>query len=143
MERDGLQRRSALGRISSAMVRPSAWLIGVAMLLGSAPASAGQWVYGTVDVVEDYGGYDGGAWGVLITLTNPVWGAGDGGPAGATQCYGRFSIVAGQQGLNEHMVDRMFSILLTAAATHEPVALFVDTSVGPNCKVIIASYGRT
>lgn len=140
MNLQGFPRSRAFARVASSALRPSAWMIGLAMLFFSTPASAGQWVYGTVDIVEDYAGYAGGTLGVLVTLQDKVWGGGDS-SNGATACTERFSIVAGQQGVDEHSKDRMFSILLTAAATRERVSLFVDTA-GPYCKVIIASYGR-
>lgn len=117
-------------------------LFGFALLcaafLGS-PARANQWVTGYVSVLEDYGSYDNGAFGVLVTLTDKVWANPSGGsPNGATTCANSFAIVVGKAGVDENIKNRMFSILLSAGTARKKVKLWLDTSES-YCKVAIAS----
>lgn len=106
------------------------------------PANAQQWVNGYVQMVEDYGGFQSGAQGILVTLTDMAWGAAPSGEtSGATNCWQRFHINAGIQGVNENMKDRMFSMLITATTTKRRVGLFVYPATGPYCEVQIVSYG--
>lgn len=116
----------------------------VTMLTASAvpvPAYANQWVKGNVTIVEDYTAFN-SAQSLLVTLVDQAWGNGtqSNGPA---VCTGRFRAVVGQQGVTQSLYDRMYATLLTVRATGGAVALWVDTSTGPECQIQIVSYGRT
>jgi hypothetical protein len=117
-------------------------LCGLALLCAAfigGPARANQWVDGYVSIVEEYAGYDGGAFGVLVGISSPTWAAPPAGsPSGAGTCASRFAIVAGKAGVDEASKNRMFSILLSAGAARKKVRLWVDTSES-YCKVAIAS----
>lgn len=93
-----------------------------------------------VDTVEDYSAFS--SQGLLITLTNTQWGGGSQ-TDGATACWGRFSVLVGQQNVTSDLYTRMYATLLTAKATGSQVALWVDTTTGPECRVQIVSWGRT
>ena len=107
----------------------------VTIVLGATEASWGnQWVVGNVGTVSDYTGHANG--GLLVVLTNQSW------PYSSASCIDqRFSIKIGEQGVSEETKNRMWSALLTAAATGRSVGLFVDTASTPFCQVQIVSAG--
>jgi len=110
----------------------------VVILLMPSYVSANQWVYGSVQTIEEYGAYGGGYYQVLIQLVNREW---VGGGAGPTNCGGRFSVQVGQQGVTEEIKNRIFSMMLTAYTASKKVGLFVDENSGPNCLVQIGRIG--
>lgn len=110
------------------------------MMMVSAPALANQWVKGTVDIVEDYTAFS-SSQGLLVTLLNQQWGNGTQ-SNGATVCTGRFSVVIGQQSVTADLYTRMYAMLLTGKAQGATMAMWVDTSTAPECRVQIVSFGR-
>jgi len=101
-------------------------------------AQADQWVFGNVQTLEDYANYGGGYYEVLIKLKDQYWG---GAGNGATNCTKRFRLKIGPNGITENEKDRIFSLMLSAYMGNKPVVLFVDTSSGPNCIVLIGRIG--
>jgi hypothetical protein len=85
----------------------------IAGLLAVAPAQANQWVSGKVWVLSDSGSYGGGAYGILVTLSDRVWAHGDT-SNGPTNCTERFRIVNELQGVDENIKNRLWSLLLSA-----------------------------
>jgi hypothetical protein len=107
----------------------------------SMPAFANQWITGTVNLLEDYGGANSGTIGILAGLGNKNWLTGDT-SNGPTNCQSLFRIVVGFQNIDENSKNRMFSMLLTAYTTHSPISLFVDTSTSSNfCYVQMVAEG--
>jgi len=101
-------------------------------------AQANQWVFGQVQMLEDYGSYSNGFYEVLIKLKDQRWsGTGDGG----ANCTERFRVKIGEQGITENEKDRIFSLMLSAYMGGKNVGLFVDTTSGPNCLVQIGRIG--
>jgi hypothetical protein len=108
----------------------------------SIPAFANQWVTGTVSQIEEYGGFNNGSFGIRVFIGNAAWvviaGGSTNGPANCTS----FRIVVGAQGVDENIKNRMYSMLLTAYTSHNPVSLYVETDTsGPYCYVAITSTG--
>ncbi len=102
----------------------------------SSASAANQWVYGKVDVLEDYGSYSSGSFQVLITLVEKQWGSGS--PQdGEANCTQRFRVMAGEEGVDENIKNRIFSMMLSAHMGDKNVGLYVNTSTGPRCKVQI------
>jgi hypothetical protein len=102
-------------------------------------APANDWVYGTVQIVDEYSSYGTGAgeYQVMVTLANKVWTV----PAHASICTDRFRIVIGLEGMTEEVKKRMFAMLLTAYTTGSKVRLFYNPATGPYCAVQLASIG--
>jgi len=107
-------------------------------LMLSSTASANQWVYGKVKMLEDYGAFQNSKFEVLITLKEKRW-IGD--KEGKTNCTHRFKIKVGQQGITEDSKNRMFSMMLSAYIADKNVGLYVDENSGPYCSVEIGRIG--
>ncbi len=98
-----------------------------------------QWVTGTVETLEDYGGHANEAFGVLIKIKDQTWhNSGD----GEVTCTSRFRVVNGQLGMTEQVKNRIFSLMLSSYMAGMPVGLYVDGSNGPYCYVQIGRVGE-
>lgn len=109
------------------------------------PAFAGQWVSGYVSAVADYTAYA-PTRGLMIKLTNMTWGVSDDALAdGSTICTEAFRAAVGNQGVDENIKNRLYSMLLTALSSRQKVWLFVNKTNGntPMCAVQIGSIGNT
>lgn len=98
-----------------------------------------QWVVGDVTRLQEYAGYGGGQYEVLVNLENKDWFGGDGN--GSSVCTERFRIKEGSEGVTADAKDRMFSLLLTYHMAGKRVALFVNTNSAPHCNVIATGVG--
>jgi hypothetical protein len=109
-------------------------------LIAANSAAANDWVYGNVQLIDDYSNYAGcnGNCEVLITLSNKVWTV----PAHASSCTERFRIVVGLEGMTEEVKKRLFAMMLAAYTTGAKVRLFYNPATGPFCAVQLGSIGE-
>lgn len=112
-------------------------------VLSSNAVAGHQWVWGQVQWVEDFGGYQGGLYGVRIRLKDQVWNITQGqAQDGEQNCTSEFRVRVGVQGVTEEIKMRIFSLMLTGYSMGSKVGLFVDTSTGPYCEVQIGRMGE-
>jgi len=95
------------------------------------------WVYGEVDLLEEYGSVQNGAYEVLISLSNKSWPNG-----GLSECVGQFRLKNGVQGVTEEIKQRIFSIALSANMASKPIGLFVNSPGGAVCNIQAARVGN-
>ncbi|TVZ37410.1 hypothetical protein P886_1751 [Alteromonadaceae bacterium 2753L.S.0a.02] len=101
---------------------------------------ANQWVFGKVQIVEEYGQYGANQYQVLLTLTDQIWTSGSS-SNGATNCTDRFRIMTGEEGVTEEIKNRMYTMMLAAYMSNKKIGLYMNTEKGPGCTVQVTRVG--
>lgn len=120
--------------------KTGAALISALFLLSPAAMSA-EWVYGRVDLVEDYRAFNADL-GILITLAGTTYTSG--GSAQAT-CTQRYRVVVGAESVTADIQKAALAMLLAARASADTVRIFVNPSNtygGNYCAVQIVAVGN-
>ena len=116
------------------MLRKFLWVVLFSFTINNAAyAAASEWVYGNVDLVDDYGAYNGGYFQVMISLSNRT----NVGPLATQNCTGEFRVATGAEGVTEDIKKRIFAMALVAQLTGRKLRLYVDPTTGPYCYVQI------